>query len=360
MHSPCTSEKSRDQEFFEVHRKGKKMTTIRVSKNKENPYIIVKKSSIHDPNLSLRAKGLLTFLLGFPDDWQIQLNHLVNVLKEGRAAIRCAIKELQDNNYIHKQKIKNDKGRYNGWEYILYEEPFSPRCDFLTSEKPTSENRTLLNNNILLNNKLTKTPTPLKRGISSSQKQKLEEDFEEVWKEWPVKRSKEASKRAYIKARQSTTGGTIKNAVQAYKREIEALAEKRKSDKRILVPNYAHFSSWLNGCRWNDEYESSKTTNEADIKKIVEQDIESKKDIAVEGLSTQTWQAILKKMATTLGVNTYRSWFMKITPVQFKAGCLYLQAENKFVCDWVRSKYDSDLKEAIESIIPGSKGYQLA
>ena len=42
---------------------------------------------LRDKNLSLKAKGLLSFMLSLPDDWDYSLKGLVSICKENKDAI---------------------------------------------------------------------------------------------------------------------------------------------------------------------------------------------------------------------------------------------------------------------------------
>lgn len=94
---------------------------FRVSKDKDNPYVILNKEFLNDINLSLKAKGLLAYLLSLPDDWKIYENELVQHHKDGRESMKSAIKELMENCYINREQLRDSSGRLNGYEYRVYE-----------------------------------------------------------------------------------------------------------------------------------------------------------------------------------------------------------------------------------------------
>lgn len=98
-----------------------KKNIFRVQKSKENPYVMINKSFFNDTSLSLKAKGLLGYILTLPDDWKIYENELVNHHKDGRDSVRSAIKELINAGYIERVQTRNEKGRITGYEYSVYE-----------------------------------------------------------------------------------------------------------------------------------------------------------------------------------------------------------------------------------------------
>ena len=61
-------------------------------------------------------------MLFLPDNWIYSINGLIAVCKEGKKAIQSSIKELEDNNYLVRKKIQDDKGRIN-YRYDIFETP---------------------------------------------------------------------------------------------------------------------------------------------------------------------------------------------------------------------------------------------
>jgi hypothetical protein len=102
---------------------GVKMSIFRVHKNKDNPYVMINKTALQDPNISWKAKGLLSYLLSLPDDWQIYESELTNHSRDGRDGTRAAIKELIETGFIHRKRLRDDKGRLKNYEYSVYEVP---------------------------------------------------------------------------------------------------------------------------------------------------------------------------------------------------------------------------------------------
>jgi len=76
-----------------------------------------------DKRLYMKAKGLLSMMLSFSDDWQYSLNGLAAVSKEGLTSIRAMVQELEDNGYLVRRRLRNEHGRLANVEYDIYEEP---------------------------------------------------------------------------------------------------------------------------------------------------------------------------------------------------------------------------------------------
>lgn len=77
---------------------------------------------LKDRSLTYKAKGLLSFMLSLPDDWDYSLKGLCAISKESRDGIRSILKELQEHHYLEIEKTRGDKG-YFEYNYLIYEIP---------------------------------------------------------------------------------------------------------------------------------------------------------------------------------------------------------------------------------------------
>ena len=99
------------------------MSVIRVHKAKN--YTVMSNTHLRDKNLSLKAKGLLSVMLSLPDTWDYSIAGLVAISKENETAVKSALNELKDNNYVVVTKenpTKSNGGRIK-YTYEVYEEP---------------------------------------------------------------------------------------------------------------------------------------------------------------------------------------------------------------------------------------------
>ena len=87
----------------------------------------------------MKAKGLLSMMLSFADDWQYSLNGLTAMNKEGLTAVRATVQELEDNGYLVRRRLRSEQGQLSGVEYDIYEQPQSgkPITSFSISGNPT-------------------------------------------------------------------------------------------------------------------------------------------------------------------------------------------------------------------------------
>lgn len=96
------------------------MAVIRIQKT-EN-YTVMSNHHLRNKDMSLKAKGLMSLMLSLPPNWDYSIGGLVAICKESHTSIRSAIKELEDNNYLIRERKNNEKG-YFVYEYTLYEVP---------------------------------------------------------------------------------------------------------------------------------------------------------------------------------------------------------------------------------------------
>lgn len=160
------------------------MAIIRVEKTKD--YTTMSNYHFREKDMSLKAKGLLSLILSLPEEWDYTLAGLAMLSKDGKDSVRTALTELEEFGYVETARIRDEKGRLKGTEYIVREMPVSsipdkeasvlkeptlekpvleepalekpilekPTLENPTLEKPTLENPTQLNTNISNTKKL--------------------------------------------------------------------------------------------------------------------------------------------------------------------------------------------------------------
>lgn len=96
------------------------MAVIRIQKT--DNYTVMSNHHLRNKEMSLKAKGLMSLMLSLPPAWDYSIGGLVAICKESHTSIRSAIKELEENNYLIRERKNNEKG-YFIYEYTLYEIP---------------------------------------------------------------------------------------------------------------------------------------------------------------------------------------------------------------------------------------------
>lgn len=113
------------------------MSTFRKAKNKDNPFVMVDKVWVNNPNLSAKSKGILLYLLSKPNDWVVYETDICKNMKDGIKSIRSGVAELLEAKHLSREKIRDERGRFCGYEYTVFENPCYSTA---LSEVPFSEN----------------------------------------------------------------------------------------------------------------------------------------------------------------------------------------------------------------------------
>lgn len=117
------------------------MSIVKITK-RDNPYILIDKNCLDNPELSWKSKGILCYLLSKPSNWQLNVDNICKHSPEGRTVVYSAIKELIEFGYIQKVEIRV-KGRFVRHDYVVYEKPEIPAVlekEPIEETEPLSEN----------------------------------------------------------------------------------------------------------------------------------------------------------------------------------------------------------------------------
>jgi len=120
---------------------------------------------LNNPKLSLKAKGLWVYMQSKPDGWRFSIERISKQMKEGKSAIREAIRELEKHRLLTRVALKDEKGKWNGYNHILYEKPLSENR---MSDKRMSENYDTLSNKEYSNKDIVKKKKELSRGAHNN------------------------------------------------------------------------------------------------------------------------------------------------------------------------------------------------
>ncbi len=89
--------------------------------NKTQDYTVISNKFLNDDDLSWKAKGMLAWLLSRPNEWQIYLKDMQKRSKDGRDSTANGLSELIESSYISKNAVRNDKGKFIGYNYGVHE-----------------------------------------------------------------------------------------------------------------------------------------------------------------------------------------------------------------------------------------------
>lgn len=99
------------------------MNAGRIFKAKQSKrFTVIPNDVLEDKELSLKAIGLLCFLLKLPEDWNVHKSRLHTMVKDGRDSVMSAFEELQDRGYVRVEKVRNEKKQFLGYNYFIFSE----------------------------------------------------------------------------------------------------------------------------------------------------------------------------------------------------------------------------------------------
>ena len=252
---------------------------VRVVKT-EN-YTVMSNHHLRNKDLSLKAKGIMSYMLSCSNGTVFSIRQLMEASKDGEASVCTALNELKEHKYLKHYAQKDDKGRISEWKYDLYELPYNvemngiqneqenncPELDFPDLENPDKVNTNYNVNTIKKENKKKETDEiscdpNLERAKDIAKKEmesmKSEEDsFEQVWNLYNKKEGKQQARKAWMK---------LSN------KDKEAVKQKLSDWLSNYISRHGKqyqpmFSTFLNQRRWEDEInennEQSATCNKS-------------------------------------------------------------------------------------------------
>jgi len=123
---------------------------IRVEKTKN--YTVMSNYHLREKNMSLKAKGLLSWMLSNNDDWDYSIAGIVKNCKENETAITSTLQELIQFGYLERHKLMPESFvDENGnrvivrdrieYEYVVHEQPIqNQEVENLGVENPVQRN----------------------------------------------------------------------------------------------------------------------------------------------------------------------------------------------------------------------------
>lgn len=219
--------------------------------NKDKNYTTIDNNIYKNKKLSLKAKGLMSMLLSFAENWEFSEAGLTTLSSDGRTSVRSGLVELEENGYLVRTQYRNEQGNFGGYVYNLYEIPITV--------KPLSENPTsVTEHNKELSNKELKE-------LSTNEYSSDLMDFEIFWRAYPNQKSKGQAIKTFDKLVKE--GVITQDVMKLILKDLE----KRKGYENWLKEDgryIPHPSTYLNALSWADVYEVS--TRYQDKKPIVE------------------------------------------------------------------------------------------
>ena len=225
------------------------MAVFRVEKTKD--YVTMCNYHLRDKNLSLKAKGLLSWMLSNKDDWDYTVAGIVANVKESRDAVNSALCELEDYGYLTRRQIR-DGGKFGDMEYLITEKPFTENP---LSVNPTTENPQQINTNI--NNKLNKEKS-LPKG---KEEQAPKKSYNDIFST----KENEHIRDALVKWVNICKGRDIKFQIKTLERWATVLRDNAKEDPALAMAMVEQSIS----SGWKDIYPLKKKTGVPEKKEAI-------------------------------------------------------------------------------------------
>lgn len=169
---------------------------IRRAPRPDTRFYTLNKDISEDIRLSWGARGLLIYLLGKPDNWEVSVASLINQTADsgkpaGRDAVRGLLKELSSAGYLHGEKKRGDGGSFDGMSYVVCESgDFSPETDYPAPAEPATgepgtANPLQVSNEYKQELNINKNTLVPSRDDTPAKPKKYPDEFEATWALYP-------------------------------------------------------------------------------------------------------------------------------------------------------------------------------
>jgi predicted transcriptional regulator len=216
---------------------------------------------LRNKELSLKAKGLISLMLSLPPDWDYSVAGLVAICKESHTSVRSALKELEEQNYLIRERKNSEKG-YFVYEYTLYEVP-EPHTGKQHAAKRDAENTHTENRNQLSKEKL--NTNKLNKEEVNKESIYIEE-LENILKEEVSNESLQDLYLQYIEMREGMEAPLTARGLKMLIQRCERLAHMDLELQKALV-EAAIINNWKNVYLPNEQDVENNTT-QANLKRF--------------------------------------------------------------------------------------------
>ena len=222
-------------------------------------YTVLNNGIFRDENLSAKSLGILAKMLSLPDNWEFSETGLCSIFKkDGRSSIRSGLKELEENGYLVRSRVRDESGKLTSAEWTVSDKPMlgNPMLENPMLENPMLENRTQYNTKeyntkeFITKEFITKDIPP----ISPKGKTDCSDLFNQFWTAYPKHIAKQSAVKAFEKLKPD------EKLLEAMLKAIEMQKESKQWEKDggAFIPYPA---TWLNQRRWEDELPQVETDN---------------------------------------------------------------------------------------------------
>lgn len=240
-------------------------------------FVQIRNDVIRDRRLSYKARGLLAFMLSFPDNYRITSEALADASDiDGRTAVLSGLSELRELGYLVTVTQRDDRGQFSKTSFV-YDEPQSSNIDLMNDDFPSSdfpkvETPTINTEHLKPNTKdpsiqhspndfpdprppeAPRSPEPFPLLVAPDlpvayARTAYSADYEAFWRVYPRRVGKKAAFAAWKQA-----------ICEIDPSLIIAAAERYAHDPNREDQFTAHPQTWLRQGRWDDEPLPAKST----------------------------------------------------------------------------------------------------
>ena len=212
-------------------------------------YTVLNNGIFRDENLSAKSLGILAKMLSLPDNWEFSVTGLCSIFKkDGIDSIRNGLKELEQNGYLVRNRVRDESGKLTSAEWTVSDQPMLG--------KPMLENRTQYNTKeyntkeFITKEFITKDIPP----ISPKGKTDCSDLFNQFWTAYPKHIAKQSAVKAFEKLKPDEK--LLESMLKAI--ELQKESKQWEKDGGAFIPYPA---TWLNQRRWEDELPQVETDN---------------------------------------------------------------------------------------------------
>ena len=152
------------------------MAVFRIEKTRD--YTVMSNHHLRNTELSLKAKGLLSLMLSLPENWDYTTKGLARICKDGVDSICAGVRELEEQGYVVRERVRNPNGQLGAIEYTILEQPRPPEREKPERENPVQVNPVL--DSPVLGKPEQENPAQLNTKGSSKQKSKTDLSSTEI------------------------------------------------------------------------------------------------------------------------------------------------------------------------------------
>lgn len=287
-----------------------------------NFYFLDKKIS-EDDRLSWAARGLLIFLLGKPDSWEISIGHLEqqtrkSTKKTGKDGIYSLLSELEGVGYVTREQQRDRAGKFRELNYVVSEttqkQTDEPHRDFPDTADPYPGN----------------PPQVSIDGVQKMKKTTTSGGGDDFWKDVDIQdyillvATPSASKRA--------AGITLGAYLYGAKKRI-------KEQGGLLDVDLADLKAARSASEQAKKYDLDKSEKEE----------KSPGTLHCKAISSAVWDEARSLIKGKLNESEFQLWIEPLLCVRDDQRQIKLVGPDPYFCNWVKDNY---LCQIIESL-PG-------